>query len=149
MLNLHDKSLLKRDTAIGGLQHLLQPELLLETISGHLDTDKWSLPLLFRVGIAFEAINNEFQRLSISTDAQHPNNNPESMNFGVEYAIQEMIFLRAGYQSLYLDDSEEGLTVGGGLAYGSDNSWGMKFDYSWSDFGVLNPIHRFSLGLEF
>ena len=120
-----------------------------DKIPGHLDTDKWSLPLLFRVGIAFELLDNESQRLSVSADAQHPNNNPESMNFGVEYAVREMIFLRAGYQSLYLDDSEEGLTAGGGISYGLNESWGMNFDYSWSDFGVLNPIHRFTLGIKF
>ena len=120
-----------------------------DKIPGHLDTDKWPLPLLFRVGIAFELLDDEFQRLSFSTTAQHPNNNPESMNFGMEYAVQEMIFLRVGYQSLYLDDSEEGLTAGGGLSYGMNDSWGMNFDYSWSDFGVLSPIHRFSLGIEF
>ena len=38
MLNLHDKSLLNRDEAIEGLQYLLQPELLLQALSGHLDT---------------------------------------------------------------------------------------------------------------
>ena len=52
-------------------------------IDAYLNTDKWSLPLLFRVGIAMDIINNKYQRITFSTDAIHPNNNTESVNVPV------------------------------------------------------------------
>ncbi len=120
-----------------------------DKIMAHLDTDKWPLPLTFRVGVAFEVIETEFNRLSIVTDAMHPNNNPESISIGAEYAMNEMIFLRGGYQSMFLDENEEGLTFGAGMSQTISGAWGLKIDYAWSEFGVFNPLHRFTLGLTF
>ena len=117
-------------------------------ISGHLDTDSWSLPLNFRVGASMNPIETRWARWTISVDAMHPNNNTESVNIGSEFAIGEMIFLRGGYRSMFQDFSQEGLTLGGGLKY---QMAGLQFmaDYAYADFGLLNTVQRFSFGLGF
>lgn len=117
-------------------------------ISGHLDTDSWSLPLNFRVGASINPIQNQWVRWTVSLDAMHPNNNTESMNIGSEFAINEMVFLRGGYKALFQENSEEGLTLGGGINY---QLGGLRFivDYAFADFGVLNSVQRFSIGLGF
>ena len=120
-----------------------------DKITASLDTDKWQLPLTFKVGIAFELLENEYQRLSLAIDTQHPNNNPESINLGFEYSIQEMIALRAGYQTHFLEESQEGLSLGGGLTYEIYGGTVMNADYAWTEFGIFNNVHRFSLGLKF
>jgi len=120
-----------------------------DQIIAHLDTDKWSLPLIFRVGIAMDIWNNRHNRISMVLDAVHPNNNTEYLNIGAEYAFSKYIFIRGGYKSLFLKDSEEGLTLGLGIAYVLDSKFGIKIDYGWEDFGVFNSIQRFGLSITF
>jgi hypothetical protein len=60
------------------------------------------------------------------------------------------LFLRAGYSTLFRTDSEEGLTLGGGIHY---RLWGgstlVKIDYAYADFGLLDKVQRFSIGIKF
>ena len=118
-------------------------------IVGNMRTDKWSLPLIFRFGVAMDVIKNYNYRWTIAVDAMHPNDNTEYINVGTEYAIKNIVFLRAGYKSLFMKDSEEGLTAGAGLAYTLMGNIKLKLDYAYGDFGILENVQRFSLGLEF
>lgn len=119
-------------------------------INAHLDTDEWALPLNFQVGLSVNMVQNSWSRLTVALDAMHPNNNTESMNCGLEYALMnETIFLRAGYKSLFLQDTEEGLTLGGGVDYTIANKISIVVDYAYADFGILNQVNRFSFGLQF
>jgi len=118
-------------------------------IVGNLKTDKWSLPLIFRFGVAMNVINNYNYRWTVALDAMHPNDNTEYVNIGTEYAIRKMVFLRAGYKNLFMKDSEEGLTLGGGLAYNLSGAINLKIDYAYADFGILDNVQRFTLAVEF
>ncbi len=115
-----------------------------DKILGNLRTHEWDLPLIFRFGIAREFNLISLGTIVFSVDALHPNNNGESLNFGLEYAYRQSIFLRTGYKSYGLEDSEEGLTFGAGIAYRV-----LKMDYSYSDFGLLGYVQRFSFSLMF
>jgi len=68
---------------------------------------------------------------------------------GIEYGYAGMFFLRAGYQNLYEEDSINGLTLGGGIDYYRPGKMGIRVDYAFSDWGVLESAHRFSIGLTF
>ena len=120
-----------------------------ERINAFLETEAWSLPLTFRVGIAMDVINTSFNRLTVVADALHPNDNYESINLGTEYALNEAVFLRIGWKSLYLQDSEQGLTVGAGIHYNLVGRVGIKIDYAYADFGILNNAQRISVGIEY
>ncbi len=115
-----------------------------DKILGNLRTNEWELPLIFRFGIAREFGFGNAGSIICSVDALHPNNNAESLNMGIEYAFRRMLFLRAGYKAYGIQDSEEGLTFGGGFGYRI-----LKVDYSYSDFGLLDNIQRFSFSLVF
>ena len=114
-----------------------------------LETDDFDLPLNFRVGVAVELLQTEANRLTVALDANTPNNNTASINFGGEYAFQEMFFLRAGYNTAFERDSETDLTLGAGLRYAMGGTIKLRFDYSYNEFGVLGNIHRFAVFLEF
>nr|NIV14781.1 hypothetical protein [Fodinibius sp.] len=58
-------------------------------------------------------------------------------------------FLRGGYKSLFLPDSEEGFTVGGGLNYDFSENVGFTLDYAYEDFGRLEDIQKFTIRLHF
>lgn len=125
-------------------------------INAHLDTDYWSLPLIFRVGVAADVFKIPHGKLTLAMDAAHPNNYAESLSLGGEFNVMDMVFLRAG-QTFYLDDededgvsfSEEGLNLGGGINLLLARNLRFKLDMAYGNFGILNDVRRFSLSLEF
>lgn len=134
------------------VQHDIDPEHLgnNDRINAHLDTDRWSLPLIFRVGLAMDVLQmGSSNYLTIAVDAHHPNDNTECLNMGMEYVVNDMFFLRLGYKSLFTRDSEQGLTAGAGINYNMIGNVSLKFDYAYADFGRMNDVHRFSFGIVF
>ena len=107
------------------------------------------MPLTFRVGVAFDPINVENHKVTFGVDALHPNDNAESLNLGLEYSIFNIISLRAGYKSLFLDNNDEGLTLGFGLNYNFSPVLGIFIDYAYQDFGRLDYVQQFALGINF
>jgi hypothetical protein len=121
-----------------------------EFVNAMYETDKFPLPLIFRVGLSGEIINTINNRLSFAVDALHPNDNLEWVNAGLEYASMDMFFLRAGMSTLFRKDTEEGLTLGSGLHYKiAGSSTQIKLDYSYSTFGRLKNVQRLSIGVHF
>lgn len=109
----------------------------------------YSLPLLFRVGLAYTRNLGAFGSITLAGDVNHPSNATESINLGAEYGFANMFYLRAGYENLYERDHQNGLTFGGGVEYFRRGLMGFRVDYSWSDWGILDSTQRFSLGLMF
>lgn len=120
-----------------------------DQILASLQTDEFPLPLTFRIGLAMDVLNNEEHRVTLAVDALHPNDNDESINIGGEYMFNNLVAFRIGYKSLFLTNSEEGLTAGVGLNYNFTNDFGVKVDYAYQDFGVLDYTQHFSLGIRF
>ncbi len=120
-----------------------------DEILASLNTDSYPLPLLFRIGLAADIIDMEDHVFTIAVDALHPNDNDESLNVGAEYVLYDLIALRGGYKSLFLDNSEEGFTLGVGLKYTFAPGLGLYIDYAYQEFGVLDYTQHFTLGLRF
>jgi long-subunit fatty acid transport protein len=81
-------------------------------------------------------------------DALHPNDNTESLNTGVEWSWHDALALRAGYQTLFQEDSELGATLGFGLKSGFSRTR-FDFDYAWAGHERLDDTHRMTLVLVF
>ncbi len=118
-------------------------------INSNIELDKFDLPLIFRFGISADVIKEATTRLTIGVDAIHPNDNTEYLNAGTEFSWNEIVFLRAGYNSLFETDSEKGLTLGFGLNYRIMDVLKAKIDYAYQDFGRLKSVHYFSVGITF
>ncbi len=80
-----------------------------------MNTDSYPLPLTFRIGLAIDPIDIPDHKFTLALDASHPSDNAEFVNMGAEYTLFNTIALRAGYKSMFLDNTEEGLTLGFGL----------------------------------
>lgn len=119
------------------------------SVISNLGTDKWPLPLNLRFGLAMEVFQNEKHRMSVAADALHPNDNHESVNFGSEYAFREQLFFRGGYKSLFLKDSEEGLTIGFGVHLKTRGGPKFSLDAAYEDFGRFDAIYKYSLGISY
>jgi hypothetical protein len=121
-----------------------------DNINANLQTEKYDLPLMFRVGISMDVLkgwNNS--NLILGIDALHPNDDVEYLNVGAEYMFNNMLALRAGYKSMFANDSEEGISIGGGIQYHIAGTTILRIDYAYHDFGVFNEIQMFSLGFKF
>lgn len=120
-----------------------------DQILAKLRTDPFPLPLTFRVGIAIDPIDIENHKFTVAVDASHPNDNAESLNAGIEYIFYNTLSLRAGYKSIFLDNSEEGLNLGFGLRYDFTPTLGVTVDYAYQDFGLFDYTQQFSFGIKF
>ena len=112
-------------------------------------TNSYPLPLLFRFGIAYERSLGKFGNALVTVDVNHPSNSTESINLGAEYGFAGLFYLRGGYANLFEKDKINGLTLGGGIDYYQRGSMGFRVDYAFSDWGILEESHRFSLGVIF
>lgn len=122
------------------------------SVDTRLHTQPWPLPVNFRVGVAIDImgagdrfVSSEDSRFTLAIDGTHPNDDSEKLNFGLEYAWQEMLFVRFGYGTGY--DLIE-FAYGGGLKF---NIGGTTFvcDYALAPYGELDNVHHFTIGLEF
>lgn len=118
------------------------------SLPGEIYTEKYPLPVLFRVGLSWPIRLNENNQFQLAVNAFHPSDNTESLSFGGEWVIFKSFALRAGYQNLFLKDSEVGLTLGAGLNLNLQGT-NFRFDYGWADHGRLENTQRFTLGFMF
>ena len=121
-----------------------------DRIPSNIELDSWDLPLLFQFGVSANALNNDNYRWTIAIDALHPVDNYESVNIGTEFGYNDFFFLRGGYNALFLDEAEGGLSLGFGLTTSTLISRALiKIDYAYRDMGRLESVNVFSLGIAF
>lgn len=102
-------------------------------------------PILFRIGIAGEVVDNEVHRLTSTVQLNHPNDNAENLNFGMEYWWQDRLALRGGYKTA---QAEESFSVGMGLHFPITMA-DFRLDYAFTNFGRLGSVNRFAVQLQF
>jgi hypothetical protein len=121
-----------------------------ERIPTSIELDSWELPLIFQIGVSTNVLEVDNYRLTVATDAIVPNNDYQSVNIGAEFSFMNIVKLRSGYNSLFLNEAEGGLSFGVGVDSQMLLSIAtVNFDYAFRDFGRLNNIHTFSLGVKF
>ena len=128
-----------------------------ETISGsneriphNIEMDSWDLPLLFQIGVSTNVMESNNLRLTVAVDALHPSDDYESLNIGTELAFQERVFIRGGYQNLFLVEAEGGLGLGVGMnTYLPFSRSKIKLDYAYRDMGRLKSVQLISISVSF
>ena len=111
---------------------------------GNREKSSWqsfSPPTMFRIGFAFEPLQNEEHRITSSIQLNHPNDNSENVALGAEYAWHEMLFLRAGYK---INVDEQDFSFGAGMKVNASIA-NIIFNYAYSGFERLGSTHRLSL----
>src|SRR5215213_2109652 len=131
-------------------------------------TKDFPLPTTFRVGLAYDVLTGESNRLTVLGDFSQPNNNSPGFAVGSEWQSQKIggsnfgFALRGSYSytgangldpetsNTALSDEEnlQGLAFGGGLLYGGNgNGFGLSLDYAYKYLGILGPTNFFSFSL--
>jgi hypothetical protein len=115
----------------------------------------FSLPTVFKLGFAFDPMNDEEQKLTASLQLNHPNDNAEHFRLGLEYSWRQLLYVRGGVkrtigQPIFAEDatSEEDLTVGAGVAVPLGFSR-VNADYAFASFSRLGSTHRISLSFTY
>ena len=106
---------------------------------------------MFRLGYAMEPWLDNDNRLTVSIQLNHPNDNAENVRFGLEYSFQKTFYLRAGIKRtigqkfLGADlTSEESYAAGAGVLVPIGLS-DIGADYAFAYYGRLGAVHRINL----
>lgn len=111
--------------------------------------DQYDLPLTFRIGFSMDVIKSRYIRVKTALDATHPNDNNEYLNAGIEFAYDELLFIRGGYKSILLNNSEQSFTIGAGINYEMNSGLSLRVNYAYGDYGRLKNIQYIDVGLIF
>ncbi len=117
-----------------------------DPVGAQLKTTPYDLPLVFRVGMAYDVEMGPKSMVTFAGELKHPNDHDQQGAIGAEYSFSEQFFLRGGYKVNY---DEEGLALGAGLKTSISSETRLFIDYSWQDFGRLETAQRFSVGFTF
>lgn len=121
-----------------------------QTIDAWYSTDQYELPLRLQIGLSRDFTILDEHRLTLAVDAIHPNDNNQWVNVGGEISLfNNLLSLRGGYKGLFLDDTQEGLTLGAGIHYGGLGVFKISVDYSYQQMKYLDHLHSFGVVLGF
>lgn len=113
-----------------------------------LHTETFPLPIYFRVGVGVPLDLGNRSSVLLVADAFQPSDNTNSVSVGGEWTFMNVLALRGGYQHLFQQDSETGLTLGAGFRIKS-GGYAFRIDYAWNDYGPIGDVQRFTLGFSF
>jgi len=115
-----------------------------DQIPAAIETDRWNLPITFRIGVSTELMNTNNFVSTISVDAIHPNDNTESINVGLEFLANNVLFLRTGYQGLFGEENQNRLAGGFGVKFGN-----YSIDYAYAVHAVLQNTQHLQFRMFF
>jgi hypothetical protein len=113
--------------------------------------DSQEMPLTFRMGLSvnavdFTSLNPNTHSLLISVDANRPRDYYEQLLIGGEYTFMKRLALRGGY---VFPSDEQGFSAGVGVIQPIGRRYGIRADYSYTNFGVFNGVNRLGFQLMF
>ncbi len=111
-------------------------------------TDQFSLPIVFRVGVAYPWRFGGGNVIDVGADAVNPSDNSPGINVGAEWLYRGVFALRMGYAGLFQTDSDFGLTAGAGVIW-DGLGYDLRVDYSWANHWRLGAVQRVTLGFAF
>ncbi|MFH1842018.1 MAG: PorV/PorQ family protein [bacterium] len=120
-----------------------EPPPLLEGFEQAGSFQSFAAPTVGSFGITYTFELSEKIGLLTTSDFSHPSDYTESFHWGVELGLNEMLFLRAGYETGRHDG---GFATGFGVKVGRDRLV-FRLDYAYSDMGLFGTIHHFSVDL--
>lgn len=110
-------------------------------------TEKFKMPLLFRVGIADYIYKSDTFSALLAADLVHPTDNVEWVNLGVETVFFNQFFVRSGYR---FNRDVGDISFGFGVKTPHIFGVASQIDYGYSAFGdVFGDVHRFSFEMAF
>lgn len=110
--------------------------------------DQYPAPTVFRLGLSATAWKDSAsqQLLTGLIQLDHPNDNAESLRFGLEYSWKNLLMLRAGYKLGLQDQSAPTAGMGLRMRMGRNP---VRLDYAFEPFSYTGVVHRIGLQWQF
>ncbi len=123
------------------------------------------LPLVFSVGASIDLFQAEQSIVTLMVDATKPQDADQMIFTGGEYSFNKMVSVRGGWKFNYsgvtdtkrnefdqriidAPRTEEGISLGGGVKIPMGENR-ILVDYAFTEFGILDATHRFSVNVSF
>ena len=104
-------------------------------------TEKFPLPMAFRLGIKKTMNFGEYNKIIFAFDGTNPIDYTVTGNLGMEYSWRDLAFLRLG---THVGHDTASYTAGAGVKIGN-----IHVDYAWASYSVLADTHQFGLRFGF
>jgi hypothetical protein len=104
-----------------------------------------SVPGLFRLGFAFDPINNATHALTAIGQLNHPTDNNETYVLAAEYSYLKLLYLRTGYE-FGSDERYIAPSAGFGIKL-NRRMGGLALDYGFLAKERLGNVHRITLSM--
>jgi len=143
-----------------------------EPARASLQTKRWTLPVSFRVAVAYDAFATSASRLTLLGEFTQPNSSAPGFNLageynlglgssgfslagrvGMTYAPDDNMDVPASGAATYagfdtvLSGSQYRISAGGGLKY-ARGGFGVGFDYAYRSYGLLGGVNMLGLSLN-
>jgi long-subunit fatty acid transport protein len=122
-------------------------------INTRLETDEFDLPLMLRVGLAWQPIKTEQVSATIMVDGTSPNDNYQSVSLGTEVTfLGDRLALRGGLPYITGKSEDERtlkFTAGAGIKHSLTNGLGFDFGYALNSYTNLGLVNRVSVAVTF
>lgn len=113
-------------------------------------TDAFKLPLMLRVGFAWDPIKTEQVRATFTVDGNAPSNNVQSVSVGTEIGLlNNQVLLRAGLPYLGQTDKTEVFNAGLGFDYRLNPGLKLGINYAYHSYEYLSDVNKISLQIYF
>ena len=109
---------------------------------------KQTLPTTFRIGFAGEPATLPVGSVMVSAEIWKLREFDSVLNFGIEYWLNDYVASRVGWKAGYSGSEDEGLSAGAGFRF-TQGVYNITFDYAYTQFTLLDDLHRISVGLNF
>lgn len=132
-----------------GLNSVLKGDLPGENpfVSQSRNLEDYPAPTVFQLGVSMIPWKSadEKQSLTALVQLNHPNDNAENLRMGLEYAWNELLFLRAGYKLNVIDQNLP--TAGLGLR-SRIGRHPLRLDYAFEPSSFQGIFHRIGIAFE-
>ena len=115
----------------------------------------FSPPTMFRLGYAVEPWLDAQNRLTVSLQLNHPNDNAENISLGAEYAYDRMFFVRVGAKRTVGESllgapssSAENFAAGAGVLIPLGVTT-ASLDYSFANYDDLGAVNRITVAITY
>jgi hypothetical protein len=109
---------------------------------------KQTLPTTFRIGFAGEPATLPVGSVMVSAEIWKLREYDSVLNFGIEYWLNDYVASRVGWKAGYSGSEDEGISAGAGFRF-AQGVTSITLDYAYTQFTLLDDLHRISVGISF
>lgn len=123
-------------------------KVVISTLNGDKEIENFenvAVPAIFRMGLSSQIWHKNYHKLVLAMQLNHPTDNNETLSFGAEYSLKNILFLRTGYEI----GTDQAALPSFGVGINLQRYFGgLLLDYAFGNKDLLGNVHRITLGIK-